>query len=191
MVCRWAEEVGSIVKGVWKKKSEGGMKLGKGTLPDFSSLFIALRSPLTPSPGIQTDGGVFVKSIAWEYLLIPWSKRPQGAILHLSDWSSQQKPSREPSPSTEVTLLGGGKLEPVKLTLVLPTKCVRTGQLIRRQSFWAAVLKTAVVESFLWGCRVSKDIKAKEMLVSYGEGERLRKLISVAVWSDGNESSEA
>lgn len=29
------------------------------------------------------------------------------------------------------------------------------------------------------------------MLVSYGEGERLRKLISVAVWSDGNESAEA
>lgn len=29
------------------------------------------------------------------------------------------------------------------------------------------------------------------MLVSYGEGERLRKLISVAVWSGGNESAEA
>lgn len=29
------------------------------------------------------------------------------------------------------------------------------------------------------------------MLVSYGAGERLRKLISVAVWSGVNESSEA
>ena len=140
MVCRWAEEVGSIVKGVWKKKSEGGMKLGKGTLPDFSSLFIALRSPLTPSPGIQTDGGVFVKSIAWEYLLIPWSKRPQGAILHLSDWSSQQKPSREPSPSTEVTLLGGGKLEPVKLTFGFANKV--------RQN-WPAYSPTVVLGSSL------------------------------------------
>lgn len=42
--------MGNIVQGVWKKKSEGDMKLGKGTLPDFSSLFIALRSPLTPFP---------------------------------------------------------------------------------------------------------------------------------------------
>lgn len=33
--------------------------------------------------------------------------------------------------------------------------------------------------------------KAEEMLVSCGEGEKLGKLISVAVWSGGNEGSKA
>lgn len=131
---------GEYCSGGGEKKSEGGVKLGKGTLPDFSSLFIALRSPLTPSPGIQTDDGVLVKSIAGEYLLIPCSKRPQGAILHLSDSSSQKKPSREPSPSTEVTLFGGGKLEPIKLTFGFANKV---------HQYWPAHSQTVVLGSGL------------------------------------------
>ena len=76
---------GECCSGGGETKREGGVKSETGTWPEFSSPIIALRSPLTPSPRIQIDGGVIVKSIAWEYLLTPWSKRPQGAILHLSD----------------------------------------------------------------------------------------------------------
>lgn len=55
---------GECCSGGGETKREGGVKLEKGTLPDFSSPIIALCSPLTPSPGIQIDGGVLVKSIA-------------------------------------------------------------------------------------------------------------------------------
>lgn len=120
------------VKEIWSWEREHCL-----IFPLFSLLSVP---PSPPSPGIQTDGAVFVKSIAWEYLLIPWSKRPQGAILHLSDCSSQQKPSREPSPSTEVTFLGGGKLEPIKLTFGFANKV--------RQN-WPAYSPTVVLGSSL------------------------------------------
>jgi hypothetical protein len=77
-----------------------------------------------------------------------------------------------------------------------PLASLTEGHLRSPADLWKATFssnhKDSILEIiFLWGCRAPTDIKRREMLVSYGEGERLRKLISVAVWSDGNESSEA
>lgn len=107
------------------------------------------------------DGGVSVRSIAWEYLLTPWSKYPNSSSLYLSDSSSQWKPSREPRPSAEITLLGRGKQEPIKLTFGFANKGLGAGQLTCGQPFGAAFLKTTVMERFLWGCRATIDIKSR------------------------------
>lgn len=45
----------------WGEKSEGGMKLEKGPLPDFSSPIVTFFFSFTSS---QIDGGVSVRSIA-------------------------------------------------------------------------------------------------------------------------------
>lgn len=161
LLFRWSadgqREWGKLFRS-WGEKSEGGVKLEKGPLPDFSSPIVTFFFSFTSS---QIDGGVSVRSIAWEYLLTPWSKYPNSSSLDLSDSSSQWKPSREPRPSAEITLLGRGKQEPIKLTFGFANKGLGAGQLTCGQPFGAAFLKTTVMERFLWGCRATIDIKSR------------------------------
>lgn len=157
MECRWAEGVGKVVQELGREKWRRH-EVGKGTIAWFFLSYCYFFFSFTSS---QIDGGVSVRSIAWEYLLTPWSKYPNSSSLDLSDSSSQWKPSREPRPSAEITLLGRGKQEPIKLTFGFANKGLGAGQLTCGQPFGAAFLKTTVMERFLWGCRATIDIKSR------------------------------